>query len=364
MPYSVTVYSAPAELDSIRPHWLALTERYPHHFYQSWHWVGTWLQLLPPTADVQCFICTRDNAPVLGFFVGRKNRQKYGLLSVTAAHLNEAGIGAIDAITAEQNDFVGAAEELDYFLRRTPLLQFMAVSEFNFRFATERLRRTLSQYATDQYLTATHIPSAYVDLSRIRRSGQSYIETLSKNKRQQIRRSIRKYEANGKLELQAAADGDEAKRMLEHMAALHQETWTGRGRHGSFANSCYTAFHRALIDACFSSGCIFIAKVSSPTAVVGYIYGFIHNKHFLFYQSGLNYANDNKLKPGFVAHYLLINHFAERQLDRYDFLAGDADYKTSLATDTELSYHLVLRKKNLMFRALHAKNRLAASFNH
>ena len=48
------------------------------------------------------------------------------------------------------------------------------------------------------------------------------------------------------------------------------------------------------------------------------------------YQSGFAYADDNRHRPGLIAHAMAIAQARERGMRTYDFLAGDAHYKTRL----------------------------------
>jgi hypothetical protein len=74
------------------------------------------------------------------------------------------------------------------------------------------------------------------------------------------------------------------------------------------------------------------------------------------YQSGLHYSSDNRLKPGFLTHYLAIRHCLEQTaLQEYDFLAGDSQYKRSLTTANRPLSWIVVRRltvPTLLFRAL------------
>jgi CelD/BcsL family acetyltransferase involved in cellulose biosynthesis len=70
----------------------------------------------------------------------------------------------------------------------------------------------------------------------------------------------------------------------------------------------------------------------------------------LFYQSGLNYSAGNQYRPGLVSHYFAILHNAAQNMDSYDFLAGDADYKKSLGTNSLPMYWIRLIKNNSRYR--------------
>ena len=70
--------------------------------------------------------------------------------------------------------------------------------------------------------------------------------------------------------------------------------------------------------------------MSAGETAIAYLYNFIDGKTVRYYSSGFLYEADNRLKPGMVAHTLCIEHYLATGMDRYDFMAGEARYKTSL----------------------------------
>ena len=88
-------------------------------------------------------------------------------------------------------------------------------------------------------------------------------------------------------------------------------------------------------------------RVSTNTQVIGILYNFIHKNKVYFYQSGFQYSDDNRLKPGLVTHFLAINLCLEQGLSEYDFLAGDSRYKASLTQDSRKLHWVTIKQNNL-----------------
>jgi CelD/BcsL family acetyltransferase involved in cellulose biosynthesis len=122
--------------------------------------------------------------------------------------------------------------------------------------------------------------------------------------------------------------------MIGEMITLHQRTWNARGEPGAFTSARKVAFHQALIRRAFPRGAIQLLRVSAGQETIGILYNFLQNGKVYFYQSGLNYGEAKHLKPGLVAHASAIRYCLEQGLNEYDFLAGDARYKRSLAKDS------------------------------
>ena len=50
-------------------------------------------------------------------------------------------------------------------------------------------------------------------------------------------------------------------------------------------------------------------RITAGGRIIGYLYNFVHAGHVYNYQSGFAYEDDPVVKPGFVSHYLAIEHY-------------------------------------------------------
>lgn len=160
---------------------------------------------------------------------------------------------------------------------------------------------------------------------------EAYLARLSSNSRQQSRRLLREGERAGAhfelISVEHAAD------VFNHLVKLHQERWTLEGKPGVFAAPRFTEFHRNLIQAWLPSGRAVLASLSLAGEPLAVLYGFVSDKKFDFYQSGVQRETGGLLKsPGNLAHLLLMRALAERGVTAYDFLRGSSSYKQRLAT--------------------------------
>ena len=110
-----------------------------------------------------------------------------------------------------------------------------------------------------------------------------------------------------------------------------------------------------------------LLKISSGDEDVGYLYNFVHNKIVYAYQSGFIYIKQAKYKPGLVSHYLAIQYNIQVCNDRYDFLAGDNQYKRSMSTSTASMYWLIIQRPSIKYfleeMSIKMKNILTVSKN-
>ena len=177
----------------------------------------------------------------------------------------------------------------------------------------------------------------YVDLNRIRLNGSSYRKAaLSKNSRGQVNRTLNAYGKRGSIETEVAHCAERALEMLTELKDLHQKTWTRRGQSGAFASENFCLFHEKLIETTFDHQKILMMRVTVNHEPIGILYSFLDRDRVLFYQSGFQYEDDNRFRPGLATHVCAIEKCLDLGHSEYHFLAGDdltPRYKQSLSTD-------------------------------
>ncbi len=355
------------EASLVEKYWKALLKKSRQHYFLSWGWISTWLDSLKGEADVRLIVGLQNDEPVISFFVGVITKKKFGIFSSRTLSLNSTGSSYFDELYLEYNDVLkessvhfslkdlfSAVEDLtwDEFL-----LPGLALS-----FVDETSMLTVLEKKNVQVLIDEESPACYVNLDQVRAADLDYLRLISSNKRSQIRRSIKEYEKNGKIEILEAKNVQQAQEWFAEMVVLHQKEWVSRGRAGAFSNEYLLQFHKDLISSRFGAGEIQILKIFNSTMTIGILYNFIYHGRVYFYQSGLNYLPGNIYRPGMVSHYFSILYNASNGMMYYDFLAGDAAYKVSLATDSQPVYWLRLFRNPLRFYfelgVRHAKSRL------
>lgn len=172
-------------------------------------------------------------------------------------------------------------------------------------------------------------PTPWIDLDWVRAAGGNYLATRSANTRQQLRRSLRHY---GGVALEEATEPAQARDWLDALIALHQADWRRRGKPGAFAAPFMRRFHAELIARALPRGEVEVLRGVSGGGTIGYLYNFRLAGRVLAYQSGLDHAGAGAHgKPGLTLHLLAIQRALDQGARSYDFLAGAARYKTSLA---------------------------------
>jgi CelD/BcsL family acetyltransferase involved in cellulose biosynthesis len=318
--------------DEIRAIWCELEAACNPRYWLRWAWIETWLDTLPRELLPQ-LVVVRADVPIAAFFLRVALAKKHRLLRWRRAHLNEVGDEAYDILHTEYNGWLhrpGRAPELYAVLDRLPFAWDELVMNRLAPDGPPSLERGLGGYRLVEREPST---APQVSLSAVRSMPDGYLALLGRNTRAAIRRSRRVYGERGPLVLEAADSAREALDYLEGLATLSQQRFAVR-RGGAFGHPYFRTFHHALIERRFAMGELELLRLRAGDQTLGYSYNFITDGIVSFYQSGLAYDLDNRLKPGLVLHAEAIERAALAGHRLYDFLEGQSRYKAELSTSS------------------------------
>jgi CelD/BcsL family acetyltransferase involved in cellulose biosynthesis len=325
---------------SLAQSWQELERRARPSCFQTWAWIGTWLECLPRDVDPQIAV-RRAGTNVTGLAVLCAARGwRHRVLPVRSWNLTETGRAACDTLTVEHNapllespaeDF--AAEFVEHLLHaRAPWDELVLPGIDQSRVAE------LARWAHERGLHVDEYdrkPWYWVDLDALRARGSGYLDALSSNTRYQIKRSRRAYEKLGPLNATLAGSLGEAREYFLALERWHQLYWDGRGQPGAFSRPFFRRFHERFIDTCFDAGNVELVRVTAGDQEVGYLYNIVTEGMVAAYQSGFAYSDLPHLKPGLVTHAAAIEQSLHAGRRGYDFLAGRSQYKESLSLSSD-----------------------------
>ena len=290
------------------------------------------------------------------------------IFGVATTYLNETGDRNKDLITLEYNGFLVDREDeeaildqsLCYFLQNS-IVGDRPWQRLVVRFASPSFFQKLSKHAVSNRCSIREISrqeSYFVDLDTIRSSGSDYLQSLNSNTRRQIKRAIKGYEERGPITVSYADDEETALKYFNEAGDLNRARWIEKANSSNFDNPYFVDFHRRHIVQGIVCGSVELMKISSGEKVIGYLYNFVYRGTVYFYLGGLSFEEDNKLKPGLVAHALCINQHIASGMHKYDFLAGSSQYKQSLGNSNIEMISADLQKDCLPIRIENAARRL------
>lgn len=332
--------------------WRELEAKGEHSFFMSWHWIGSWLELLP--ADVPCFLMRAElGQRVVGLgVICESSTRRHGVFRSRGLHLSCTGRAELDELTVEYNGFL-AEDGLRREVAQKCVRYLRGEDKWDELYLSGWHQIDLVEAMSEEHLGTLRITRRnchYVDLDALRSTGRSYPECLPKNIQYNLRRSIRDYGKRGELKFDVATTSDEALAFLTGLKALHQRSWQAHGQPGAFANAFFDSFHERLVQCLFPAGLIQLTRLRVADQAIGYFYNFLYRGHVYHYQSGLDFEFDGKLSPGTVCHAYAVEFNLESGQKIYDFMAGELRYKKDHATHSTEMLWLVLQKPRLKFR--------------
>lgn len=342
-----------ADVDSACRHFEPLQE-YRSSVFLSLGWIGPWVSTIGN--DVDLYLLN---------FIGEKNKiVGSALLARTQVHRRK--LFNIDTLSLNEVEAEGAKFIIEYnnILHHPEYREDIYYSFFDFlanspiQFDELKLNAIDVNHAADvselcaqfnlNFIEEESSRAYFTDLAQFDSDPARYIQKLSKNKREQVRRSIKFYRQFGTEEIRLASDQHEALQFFDNMGVFHQEYWKGKGCSGSFANDKWVRFHKDIIINYFHH--VQLVRISFGEHVLGYLYNLVDRDVAYSMQSGFNYSSNKHDRPGIIAHILITNYYIQNSMLRYEYLAGESRYKQSLSTSyNTLKWYSVQRKSAKLF---------------
>lgn len=302
-------------------------------------WVKVWIETYGATLRPELLAFHHDNheGPVGACLLTRRSRFA-GVFSRHRVHLNTSGEPEGHGVVVQHNDILTVPGSESQVLRALArhVVQGPA-DEFCLPGIEESRVREIVAAFPGWDVDVEWLESPYVDLRRLRAAGGDHLAMLSRNTREQVKRSLTRYASRGPITIEQADTPQLADDMLSELIALHEVRWRAVGKGGGFASADRVRFHRAFVEEGMQTGNVQFLRVAAGGRTVGILYNLLANGKVNFYQSGLCYEDDKHLKPGLVTHHLAIGHCLEAGYLEYDFLVsgpGEGRYKASLSDRT------------------------------
>ena len=342
-------------IEDIQESWIDLQGRANCSYFQSWGWIGTWLKEIANDLNPVLVKISLDDLTVgMGIFVSKDIKRHY-LIRSHSTYLNEYPFDGRNMVIEYNGLLVAKGHEKEVYAKTIQHLysNFYESEEFYYGAVTEdECFQHLRQNNIDSCGKVEQIEKSLswsVNLNKVGNQVEGYLDSLSKNRKAQIRRCIKVYEEKSVIALQEARNKSEALLFFDRLKQLHTERWQIRNKKGSFANSKWECFHRTLIESRFDDGEVQLIQVGNKEGAIGYLYSFIWRRQVYVLQTGFKVSRDKRLMPGYVTHVYAIAHNKEKGMETYDLMHGDAVYKRILCNSSSELYWVSLQRKRLKF---------------
>ncbi|MCI0685082.1 MAG: GNAT family N-acetyltransferase [Gemmataceae bacterium] len=198
--------------------------------------------------------------------------------------------------------------------------------------ATAMLSRAL--HSLDARVETT--PTGVAPFARLSETWDEYLYRFNKKKRQSLTYALRDFQAWAGPDwgVHVVHTADQVAEGLRILVALHRERWQADGKAGAFDAPRFHRFHEHYTQLAFAERQLLLLWVSVRGAPVAALYGFVAHDRAYFYQCGRTLARPSKVRLGIVMVILAMQEAMRRGLSEFDFLGGEAQYK-SLFTSEE-----------------------------
>ena len=335
-----------AKKEIIAKKWQKLEQKSNSSIFISWLWIGSWLDLVSePLFLIEAY--QNDKVVGLGFFV-EKHRKVLGIFPVKQWWLHRTGDQKKDQIWIEHNDFLldkCCANDVREAMVNAINEYDSSIDEIVVGLSTSEVLKSFAQKY--KYVRSLINTFGYtVDISKV--SNEYMLEILSKNTRSQINRSIKLLSQQGELGFRVISEKAELACLYDEISTIHIKRWEKEKEGSGFSNVIFTNFHQRLMnnDMQQNTKVVQVSVLSLDKTDIGYLINFVYNNTVYFYLSALTESTNNKIKIGLTLHSKAIQYYADKGIDSYDFLGGEARYKQSLSNNSyELSI-VCFYKKN------------------
>jgi CelD/BcsL family acetyltransferase involved in cellulose biosynthesis len=159
----------------------------------------------------------------------------------------------------------------------------------------------------------------------------SFLSTLGRRHRENIRRRIRKLPGDATFRLTETLE--DLRRNLPSLIELHHQRWDGRGGSDGLQKGPIEEFHRDFTERALARGWLRLFVLDIGDRPVAAVYAFNRKGRALYYQAGVA-PEHSGMSLGLVALGLSIQHLLDEGAIEYDLLHGDEEYKSLWTRDT------------------------------
>ncbi|HSE76908.1 MAG TPA: GNAT family N-acetyltransferase [Alphaproteobacteria bacterium] len=338
--------------DALEAKWRALEIAAEPSFFQTWNWIGPWLDSARFPVPPRLIEATREGVCVgLGILSSRRMVRRYAVVS-HGLFLNETGDPEHDSIAIEHNGFL--VDRVNAGDIQAACLRWLI--EHDRSWNEIHLGGVPSYYADLGYRLGLRAwikkatSSMVVDLQGCS-SFDDFVARLDASTRRRYRQSLRYYRESGEIRLDAAEDISQAREYFAELKRLHILRWQALGQPHAFRGPFFERFHLALIERGLPEGRIELLRLSVGGRPIAYLYNFLLGSQVYNYQSGFEYTSASRARPGLVSHIAAIGRAIEQGARGYDLLAGATRFKSSLANREVPLVWLTLQRPQVILRA-------------
>ena len=170
----------------------------------------------------------------------------------------------------------------------------------------------------------------------------AYLASLSKKQRHEIRRKLRKANGEAILHWYYADDPTSLHDRVEDFIRLHRLSSEAKR---AFMDDTMQGFFHNIADACLQKGWLRLAFLVANEVKAAAMLCFRYGSAFQVYNSGYDPDMRPDLSTGVVLLSYCIRDAIEQDLEVFDFLRGDEEYKYRFGAESREIYNLSIARR-------------------
>jgi len=178
---------------------------------------------------------------------------------------------------------------------------------------------------------------------------ESFLASLNSKRRSSIKSNDKKAFSNFHVRLECYQTLDKVDEAFELIIQIFSKATRGQDKVKGFLRKDYAGFHKEVARAFARKGWLRIYILHYNDIPVAYLYGYVFNKAFWFYQTSYDLAY-KEYTPGAVALQQVIKSLIDEGAEKFDFLRGDEAYKLKICTGhKQLTTAYIFRDKSSLY---------------
>jgi CelD/BcsL family acetyltransferase involved in cellulose biosynthesis len=201
--------------------------------------------------------------------------------------------------------------------------------------------RYLPDLARAAGLQATSLEEDVCPIIELPADWETYLLSINKKQRHEIRRKLRRAEAETELEWYVVGESHDLRSEMDIFLDLHQKS---RPDKDHFMGAEMQSFFRAIAETMRAAGWLQLIQLKLDGRHEASLLSFDYGNTIMLYNSGFDPEGNSRLSPGNVLVAIGIRYAIELGRAVFDFLQGDEEYKYRFgAQDTHVYRVLISR---------------------
>jgi CelD/BcsL family acetyltransferase involved in cellulose biosynthesis len=349
---------APTTLDELAPYaddWDRLSDGMP---FRSWTWLWHWWQHYGPQNNAErlrtrlAVLCVFDDSDslmgVAPWYLDSSASRGRVLRPLGSGEVCSDYQGVLCHRDVEETVVEALAE---YLMDGSPQVLGWDRLELGGVDAEDRTVTRLAECLSDLGATVHRRPGVNCWRLDLPADWNTYVASLGKNMRRDVRRLEREVLDADRAALHAVMRLDELPRAMDILVELHQRRRTMLGDAGCFASARFLGFYRRVVPELLRRGQVQFYWLELDGKPVAAEYQLVGNGTLYAYQAGVD-CELMECQPGKLINLAILRRAIEHGYLAFDFLRGDEPYKARFGARPRptVEYRIVPRRLMAQFR--------------